>query len=58
MFKIICTFPYKNRMFLIDEYGQVWTQWFNDMKRKLEVVKIGDIDLDPMITEENSRAAE
>lgn len=55
MFGIIAVFSAKNRSFFVDEMGQVWVQTFSIEKRKLEFVKIGDIDLSPTVTEENTR---
>lgn len=56
MDRLVATFEYKARMFMIDTVGQVWTQEFNTRRACYEIVKIGDIDLDPDIDEENSRA--
>lgn len=51
MSDIVATFFYKGTAFLIDRDGQVWTQDDDNT-----FAKIGDIDLDAEITEENTRA--
>lgn len=56
MLRLVAAFQVNDRMFMVDTAGQIWTQEFTTRRAVWEIVKIGDVDLDPDIDEENARA--